>query len=81
MSEIDKEKDIEQLMYRELPPDRYCYIHNYIVDLQNKLQQKENIIKEVREYILKNIDNTGWLEIGSNEVKELLEILQGSDKE
>ena len=47
MSE-EKWKDIDQLMYRELPPDRYCYIHNYIIDLKSQLQQKENIIKEIK---------------------------------
>lgn len=39
---------------------------------ENKLQQKENIIKEVREYIEENTDNTNFLEVPS---KELLEIL------
>ena len=37
-----------------------------------------SIIKKVRKNIVKNIDNTGWLEIGSNDVKELLKML---DKE
>ena len=41
-------------------------------------ERLHSIIKEAREYIETNLDNTGWLEIGSNDVKELLEIL---DKE
>ncbi len=47
--------------------------------IRKELQQKENIIKEVREYIEKYTDNTNFLEVPS---KELLEILdRGSDKE
>lgn len=44
-------------------------------NLQNKLQQKENILKEVREYI-KNTSGNFW--IATSVKKELLEIL---DKE
>lgn len=29
-------------------------LYDYITDLQNQLQQKENIIKEVREYVEEN---------------------------
>lgn len=54
------------------------YVYNENKQLKFQLQQKENIMKEIREHIVKNIDNTGWLEIGSNDVKELLKML---DKE
>ena len=81
MSEIDKEKDIDQLMYRELPPDRYCYIHNYIVDLQNKLQQKENIIKEAIEYIDHCIFDYEEYSMVGEDFVIVKNMLQGSDKE
>ena len=53
-------------------------LHSENVRLRNQLQQKENIIKEVREYI-ETLNEYG---IGKNAKKELLEILdKGSDKE
>ena len=36
-------------------------------------------IDKAIEYIKENIDNTGWLEIGTENVKELLEILGGDN--
>ena len=57
--------------------------------IRKELQQKENIIKEVREYIKDNVvvyafnnkDLPHW-EFNDDNVKELLEILdKGSDKE
>lgn len=53
----------------------YDYEVKLLLDCITNLQATK---KEIREYILKNIDNTGWLEIGSNDVKELLKKL---DKE
>ena len=44
--------------------------------LEQQLQQKENIIKEVREYIGEPNDNY-WCE----EARYILEILKGDDKE
>lgn len=41
---------------------------------------KQRIDKAI-EYIKNNIDNTGWLEIGSNCVKKLLEILGDKENE
>ena len=32
------------------------------------------------EYIKSNLDNTGWLEIGSQDVEVLINLLQGSDE-
>ena len=51
-------------------------INNSIKEVDRKLLEK---IDKAIEYIKNNVDNTGWLEIGSNCVKELLEIL--GDKE
>lgn len=53
----------------------YDYEVKQLLDCITNLQATK---KEIREYILKNVDNTGWLEIGSNDVKELLKKL---DKE
>lgn len=44
-------------------------------------QDLEQRINEAIEYIKNNIDNTGWLEIGSENVKELLEILGDKENE
>ena len=38
-----------------LEPDKCKILLDYINNLQNQLQQKENIIKEVREYINDNV--------------------------
>lgn len=39
MNKIDKAEDIEQLIYRELPPDRYCYIHNFILEKDKEIER------------------------------------------
>ena len=59
-----------------------------IEDLQNQLQQKENIIKEVKEYIEDHTkewihddyDVTLYYALLQNECDELLEILKGEEK-
>ena len=48
--------------------------------LEFQLQQKENIIKEVREYIVKYTNNTNFIEVPANELLEILDKV-GSDKE
>ena len=53
-------------------------IIEYIKYLQNQLQQKENIIKEAREYIESYMPN---YDFDKTNLIKLLEILQGSDKE
>ena len=56
--------------------------HDEITYLLDYIQQKENIIKEVREYIEKNIDNEvvhNWY-LTNEEAHELLEILDKGDK-
>lgn len=45
-------------------------------ELLGEIERLNNIIKEVREYIEKNTDNTNFLEVPS---KELLEILDKGD--
>ena len=58
-------------------------------ELEAQLQQKENIIKEVREYITSAIENDDIEELKSarhlmlwnEDLDKLLEILKGSDKE
>lgn len=49
-----------------LEPDKCKILLDYINNLQNQLQQKENIIKEVREYIELGLAN-------EEEAEELLE--------
>lgn len=51
--------------------DYKCYV------LLNYLQQKENIIKEVREYIKENDNKEPWKSLNG---KELLEILDKESK-
>lgn len=38
MKDEIKEKDIDYILEKELSPDRYCYIHNYIIDLKNQIE-------------------------------------------
>ena len=40
-----------------------------------------DIIDNAKQYIKNNIDNTGWLEIGTNDVNELLAILGDKENE
>ena len=52
----------------------YCWeLEKYTISLQTQLQQKGNIIKEVREYIHWRLDNGQDMYI--TQMKELLEIL------
>ena len=63
-----------------------------ILELEQELQKKENIIKEVREYIVNNRDSDSFTELTSGKItdiaycipafEDILEILdKGSDKE
>ena len=69
---------------QQLPKEDIEFVQTYITILEDKLQQKENIIKEVREYI-ENKDNQTkrgiypnyWYEI---KVKDILEILDKLNK-
>ena len=73
MKEIDKAKDIEQLIYRELPPDRYCYIHNFIVEKDKEIERlnKENtILRQNSQYLVKQKDE---LEEDINKAIEYIE--------
>ena len=65
---------------------------NIITDYIEKLEKYGEAVGERRnqlydkieksiEYIKNNIDNTGWLEIGSSNVKELLAILGDEENE
>ena len=83
MSELNlKLKTYDQLTFEvsRLNIDKYL--------LEQKLEQKENIIKEVREYIEKNTEEKkSWLNgipdytVFKGDAKELLEILdKGSDE-
>ena len=59
-------------------------IIEYIKYLQNQLQQKENIIKEVREKIKEfcwDYDYETYSNMTSNEVKELAELLDKENKQ
>ena len=53
---MNKAEDIEQLIYRELPPDRYCYIHNFIVEKDKEIERLNNIINELEKSKKKQIN-------------------------
>ena len=53
---LDKWNDIDYVLDRDLSPNSYCYIHNYILDLQQELQRKDNIINELKDYLEANIE-------------------------
>lgn len=63
--------------------DYECNLEKYLFSENERLNaiidDLEDKIYKAIEYIKNNIDNTGWLEIGSSNVNELLEIL--GDKE
>ena len=48
---MNKAEDIEQLIYRELPPDRYCYIHNFIVEKDKEIERLNNIINNANKVL------------------------------
>ena len=57
----------------------------YIQELEQKLQQKENIIKELREYIEsynlpKDLGHLGEAPISIRELRDILEILDKDNK-
>ena len=59
----------------------YLLLEEY-KDLKKQLEQKENIIKEAKEYIYKNKEGTDYsgdriIYLDEEQIKELLEILQG----
>ena len=58
--------------------EKLLNIINDYENTKNQLQQKENIIKEVREYIESYMPN---YDFDKTNLIKLLEILQGSDKE
>lgn len=58
--------------------DKYDLEYQVKLLLENETKLKKEKYDAI-EYIKNNIDNTGWLEIGSSDVKELLQIL--GDKE
>ena len=94
---MNKAEDIEQLIYRELPPDRYCYIHNFIVEKDKEIERlkkdneylnkkHEKIIHNIMEFVDKNTfnhRNTGEriLTLHGKGILDLLDICLGSDKE
>jgi len=53
---IDKAKDIDNILCRELAPDRYCYIHNFIVEKDKEIERLNNIINELEKYTIENIE-------------------------
>lgn len=50
-------EEIENIIEESLSPDRYCLVHNYIVSLQQKVEQLETIRKKAIEYINKHTNN------------------------
>ena len=80
----DKMLEIAKILFKNnVPIEQAKFIGNFIETQNNKLQQKENIIKEIREKIKEfcwDYEYETYSNMTSDEVKELLEIL-GSDKE
>ena len=91
MSEIYKQKEYEVRRTLESADTFSSTFEDYVeetnrfidrlLDETKEINTLRNIIKEVREYIKNSLDNTGWLEIGSNDVKNILEILDKENKE
>lgn len=58
-------EEIENIIEESLSPDRYCLVHNYIVSLQQKVEQLENMRKEAVDYMKENCDiitiDRGWI--------------------
>ena len=52
---MNKAEDIEQLIYRELPPDRYCYIHNFIVEKDKEIERLNNENKMLKEAVKEKV--------------------------
>ena len=72
--EINTLREENKRLNKSLEEQRHFYL--------NQLQQKENIIKEVREYIQDRYDGEVLTHtFDKDNVGELLEILKGSDKE
>ena len=68
-------EEIEYIIEESLSPDRYCLVHNYIVSLQQKVEQLENIRKEAIEFT-----NSHFKEmIADEEAQALLNILNKGD--
>ena len=53
---MNKAEDIEQLIYRELPPDRYCYIHNFILEKDKEIERLKKYEKFVNKVIITPVD-------------------------
>ena len=79
----EKDKEIERLKERIKDLNTINEEHQILNGMIRKeLQQKENIIKEVREYIEDRYDGEVLTHtFDKDNVGELLEILKGSDKE
>lgn len=68
---MNEEKDIDYILETELSPDRYCYIHNYIIELQQENKQLKSILSELGEWLNEEkqiaeeniIESKKWLEI------------------
>ena len=84
---MNKAEDIEQLIYRELPPDRYCYIHNFIVEKDKEIERLNNIINELEKVLYKRkLDNYDIYTANvlcdlQSDFNEILQELERSDKE
>lgn len=79
MSELTKMNLIA--IVQQLPDEDIEFVQQYITILEDKLQQKENIIKEVREYIKEHSTTINFKTMRADynlNMNELLEIL---DKE
>lgn len=69
-------EEIENIIEESLSPDRYCLVHNYIVSLQQKVEQLENIRKEAIEFTNSHFKQM----VADDEAQVLLNILnKGSE--
>ena len=88
------EYDVKKEFYFEITPEHSKILLDYITNLQKENKNLKQIneehrkingelrktINEAIEWIKSNLDNTGWLEIGSQDVEVLINLLQGSDE-
>lgn len=77
---MNKEKDIDNQLYKYLSPDLYCYVHNYIVDLKRQITQLTNNWNELEED-LKKYDLEYLHETGEHQLAYVIESILDKMKE
>lgn len=78
--------NLDEILQGDLSPDIYCLVHNKIINLEQQCKKAKEVIDKVNEYIQKRFyfnEETGEYSllhtIDKDNIKELLDILKGSD--